>query len=102
MTAAITVPSTLSMTTIGAFADELRALPLDRDVVLDVADLSASDLSVLQLIESLRAETRLQGGTVRLAAPAGDTLTTLLRRAGFVDAQDPENNIFWFHGVPLQ
>ncbi len=103
MTSAFCVPANLSMANIGAVADELRVLPPDGDIVLDVADLAAPDLSVLQLIESLRAEARLHGGTVRLAAPANDTLTALLRRAGFADAPMPAaDHDFWFHGVSLQ
>lgn len=91
------------MANIGAVADELRLLPPGGDIVLDVTDLTAPDLSVLQLIESLRAETRLQDGTVRLAAPANDALTALLHRAGFADASmQAADHDFWFHGVPLQ
>ena len=91
------------MANIGAVADELRLLPTDGDIVLDVGDLATPDLSVLQLIESLRAETRLHGGTVRLAAPANGALTALLRRAGFTDApMQAADHDFWFHGVPLQ
>ncbi len=103
MTSAFCVPANLSMANIGAVADELRVLPPDGDIVLDVADLAAPDLSVLQLIESLRVEARLHGGTVRLAAPANDALTALLRRAGFTDAPMPAaDHDFWFHGVSLQ
>lgn len=91
------------MANIGAVADELRLLPPGGDIVLDVADLATPDLSVLQLIESLRAETRLHGGSVRLGAPANDALTALLRRAGFTDAPLPAaDHDFWFNGVPLQ
>jgi len=90
------------MTSIAAVADDLRSLPLDGDVVLDVSALAAPDLSVVQLIHSLRAEARTQGGDVRLSAPAGDVLTALLHRGGFTDAMTPDDNIFWFHGVPLQ
>lgn len=102
MTAAFCVPSNLSMANIGAVADELRALPPGGDIVLDAAGMSAPDLSVVQLIESLRAEARTHGGEVRLAAPADETLTALLHRAGFVDAMTPADTVFWFHGVPLQ
>lgn len=102
MTSAFCVPADLSMANIGAVADELRLLPPDGDLVLDVADLAVPDLSVVQLIESLRAQARSHGGSVRLAAPANDTLAALLRRAGFVDAMPADDHDFWFHGVPLQ
>ena len=90
------------MPSIAMVADDLRALPLDGDVVLDASALAAPDLSVVQLILSLRAEAMSQGGDVRLLAPAGDALTALLRRGGFADAMTPDDNAFWFHGVPLQ
>lgn len=103
MSTAFCLPSNLSMANIAAIVDDLRALPSGGDLVLDATGLKAPDLSVLQLIESLRAETRLHGGTVRLAAPANDALTAVLRRAGFADAPLPAaDHDFWFHGVPLQ
>lgn len=83
-------------------AEDLCALPLGGDVVLDASALAAPDLSVVQLILSLRAEARSQGGDVRLAAPAADALAALLHRGGFTDAMTPDDNAFWFHGAPLQ
>lgn len=102
MTSTFSIPDTLSMTTVAAVADHLRAMPLDGDFVLDATAVAASDLSVVQLIHSLRTEAAMQGGNVRLSAPAGEALTALLHRAGFIDAMTPEDNAFWFHGVPLQ
>ena len=90
------------MPTVATVADALRALPLDGDVVLDASALAAPDLSVVQLLLSLRAEAVSQGGDVRLSAPAGDALRALLHRGGFTDAMTPDDNAFWFHGVPLQ
>ena len=90
------------MTTVAAVADDLRAMPLDGDFILDASAVTAPDLSVVQLIHSLRIEAGSQGGDVRLSAPAGEALTALLHRAGFVDAMTPDDNAFWFHGVPLQ
>lgn len=90
------------MPSIATMADEVRALPLDGDIVLDASALAAPDLSVVQLILSLRAEAGAQGGDVRLSAPAGDALTALLHRGGFTDAMTPDDNAFWFHGAPLQ
>ncbi len=102
MTSTFFLPDTISMTTVAAVADAMRALPLDGDVILDASAITAPDLSVVQLIHSLRAEARLQGGDVRLSAPAGEALTALLHRGGFTDAMTPDDNAFWFHGVPLQ
>ncbi len=90
------------MTSVAAVADDLRALPLGDDVLLDVSALAAPDLSVVQLIHSLRSEATAQGGEVRLSTPAGEALTALLHRGGFTDAMTPDDNAFWFHGVPLQ
>ncbi len=102
MTSTFSLPDTISMTTVAAVADAMRALPLDGDVILDASALAAPDLSVVQLIYSLRAEAGLQGGDVRLSARAGEALTALLHRGGFTDAMTADDNAFWFHGVPLQ
>ncbi|MDJ0276163.1 STAS domain-containing protein [Sphingomonas sp. 2R-10] len=102
MPSTIFLPPDVTMESVGTVADALRDLPPDVDIVLDAAGLTAPDLSVVQLIESLRAEARLRGTAVRLATPADDTLTALLHRAGFTDAMTPDDNAFWFHGVPLQ
>ncbi|KQM57213.1 MULTISPECIES: STAS domain-containing protein [unclassified Sphingomonas] len=90
------------MPSIATMAETLCALPLDGEIVLDVSALAAPDLSVVQLIHSLRSEATAQGGDVRLSAPAGEALTALLHRGGFTDAMTPDDNAFWFHGVPLQ
>lgn len=68
------------MMSVGVVAEALRDLPLDGEVVLDASGLTVPDLSVIQLVESMRAEARLQGGVVRLAAPADDVLAALLRQ----------------------
>ncbi|MEN2748357.1 STAS domain-containing protein [Sphingomonas sp. T9W2] len=102
MSTAFCLPSNLSMANIAAVVDDLRALPPGGDLVLDATGLTGPDLSVLQLIESLRAQARLHDASVSLAAPADEPLTALLHRAGFVAAMTPDDNAFWFHGVPLQ
>lgn len=102
MTSTFSLPVGLAMPSIATVAEELRALSIDGGVVLDASALAAPDLSVVQLILSLRAEAVSQGGDVRLSAPAGDALTALLHRGGFTDAMTPDDNAFWFHGVPLQ
>jgi anti-anti-sigma regulatory factor len=102
MTSTFFLPAGLAMPSIATVAEELRAQPLGGEVVLDASALTAPDLSVVQLLLSLRAEARSQGGDVRLSAPAGEALTALLHRGGFTDAMSPDDNAFWFHGVPLQ
>lgn len=102
MSTAFCLPSNLSMANIATIVDDLRALPSGGDLVLDATGLKAPDLSVLQLIESLRVQARLHDASVSLAAPADEPLTALLHRAGFVAAMTPDDNAFWFHGVPLQ
>lgn len=96
-----TAPSSLTMASIHDFAKTLgMAQAGGEDVLtLDLTDVAAPDLSLLQLVESARAQARLGGGSVHLSAPASDALAALLDRAGFMGAMTPEDIDFWFHGV---
>jgi len=94
-------PSSLTMASIHDFADVLAAAQGGGEGVLtlDLTAVAAPDLSVLQLVESARAQARVGGGSVQLSAPAADALAALLERAGFMGAMTPEDIDFWFHGV---
>lgn len=94
-------PSSLTMASIHDFAEALTTAQGSGEgaLTLDLTAVAAPDLSVLQLVESARAQARMGGGSVRLSAPAADALAALLARAGFTGAMAPEDIDFWFHGV---
>lgn len=67
------------------------------DLLIDVAGVTAADLSFVQLVESTRATCAEQGATVRLAQPADGALRDVLDRGGFLDPADPDRLQFWTH-----
>ncbi|MBO9499111.1 MAG: STAS domain-containing protein [Novosphingobium sp.] len=68
------------------------------DVLMDCTALGEVDLSFLQIVIAARAQLEDAGASLRLAAPAGEALTALLDRAGFLTALTPADLDFWFHG----
>lgn len=67
------------------------------DLLIDIAGVTAADLSFVQLVESARACCAEQGATVRLAQPADGALRDVLDRGGFLDPADPDRLQFWTH-----
>ena len=96
----VTAPSSLTMASIHDFAASIGACQQGGEsaMTLDLTSVAAPDLSLLQLVESARAQARAGGGSVRLAAPASGPLAALLNRAGFTGALAPDDLEFWFHG----
>jgi len=66
-------------------------------LVVDVSEVTAADLSFVQLIESARAACVRQGAALRLAGPAAGALRDVLDRGGFLDPADAERLQFWTH-----
>lgn len=100
MTSIPTAPSSLTMASIHDFALTIGQSQQGGEsaVTLDLSQVAAPDLSLLQLVESARAQARIGGGSVRLSAPASGPLAALLDRAGFTGAMAPDDLDFWFHG----
>ena len=73
------------------------ALAAGGDLVLDLVEVTAADLSFVQLVEAARASCAQQGATVRLAQPADGALRDVLDRGGFLDVADAERLQFWTH-----
>jgi hypothetical protein len=67
------------------------------EVVIDTAPVAAADISFVQVIESARLAAAEQGTTLRLAAPIGPALRSVIEDAGLLWAQDPADLAFWFH-----
>jgi len=101
MTIAIVAERGLSLTNIDRLAAALRdALASGEAVRLDLTDVTAPDLALLQLVEAARRQTARDGVEFALAAPAGAALTRALERAGFTAGFDATDHDFWFHGDP--
>ena len=81
----------LPVTNVASAASDPRGRPATEMVTLTATELSEPDRSVLQLIESLRAQARLHRGSAGLTAPANDTLAALLRHVGFADAMSADD-----------
>jgi hypothetical protein len=73
------------------------ALTAHRDLVIDLAGVTAADLSFVQLIEAARISTARRGTSLRLACPADGALRETLWRGGFLDPAQPERTQFWIH-----
>lgn len=88
--------------TIAHLAEDLaRAFDGDDAVRLDLTQVAAPDLSVLQLVKSARMTARNDGRDFALTAPVGETFRALLVRAAFPIASEADAQ-FWFHGDVAQ
>ncbi len=62
-------------------------------LVIDAAKVTDADLTLVQLIESLRRTAARDGETIRMSAPLPDALRDVLVRGGFLSS--PDNALFW-------
>ncbi|MHA6718109.1 STAS domain-containing protein [Sphingomonas sp. RS6] len=76
----------------------LDAFESDDQIEIDMAELAEVDLSFIQLLHAAREQARRAGKTLQLRQPAGEALTALLDRAGFLTEPDQTTLDFWFHG----
>ena len=73
----------------------LEAMTGNKAVQVDLVQLTESDLTFVQLLESARRYAACAGITISLSAPAGTGLCEILRRGGFLSAA--ECRAFWLH-----
>lgn len=93
----------LCLPNIGILAEELTAAITPGGAVrLDLSDVAAPDLSVIQLVQAARVSAAKAACDFALTAPAGDPFRALLDRAGFMSADHPDHSQFWFHGDTAQ
>ena len=78
---------------LGAFLREQEA------VVIDVEDLTETDLTFVQLLESARRKASESGVGLSLNKPAGGALLEVLRRGGFLDDDTSDRAKFWLQGA---
>lgn len=75
----------------------LEEFQIHGDLELDVSQLADADLSFLQLVVAARKMAAAEGKRVRLGAPAGPPLVSLLERAGLL-ADGDDARQFWIEG----
>jgi anti-anti-sigma regulatory factor len=69
----------------GALQAQLRSEAAEHDhVVIDCADVSEIDISVVQLLVAASKSAEAAGKSVSVRFPEGGVLDTILRRAGFL------------------
>ena len=91
----------VTISNIGAARDDLdTALREDGPVFVDIAAVEETDLTFIQLIESARRKAAATGRDFRLRYPAGGAVLEVLRRGGFLDADETsERAKFWLQGT---
>ncbi len=82
---AIELSGSLSIRDAGATLERLKAaLAGAASLTIDCTGLTGADLSIVQLLAAARASAAAEGKSLRLVAPAGGTLHTLLQQSGFL------------------
>ncbi len=77
-----------------AFAEVLaKARANSPAVAIDVHEMTEADLTVVQLIESVRRWCAREGKKVCMTSPPPEALREILIRGGFLNA--PDNVLFW-------
>lgn len=95
----LTIPENATTRDAAAIAETIcQALGTHDEVVLDVSEVKAADISLIQILESARRLAARDGRDLRLLHPVHSHLSALLERAGFIAAASPADIDFWFHG----
>lgn len=82
---AIELSGSLSIRDAAATLDRLKAaLAGAARLTIDCSALTGADLSIVQLLAAVKASAIAEGKSVRLVAPAGRALHTLLQQSGFL------------------
>ena len=99
----IRLPNAVTLRNIEAVrAEMLGHLATSSSIEIDCSDLEEADLSLVQLIVSLRKNALQGGGGVTLMRPASGALLDVLNRGGFLNpgkAETGENDLFWLGGT---
>ena len=103
MVTVMQVPASSTVRNVTAVHAELLVrLIAESDLEIDLSQIEEVDLSLPQLLTSLRVAAAELGRTVRLRSPAPTPVAALLERAGFLAAATPQDLEFWFHGERAQ
>lgn len=90
----------VTISNIGEAHEQLGALLREQDAVtIDVEDLTETDLTFVQLLESARRKAAENGSRLSLNKPAAGALLEVLRRGGFLDDDTSDRAKFWLQGA---
>jgi anti-anti-sigma regulatory factor len=90
----------VTISNIGEAHEQLGALLREQQAVtIDVEDLTETDLTFVQLLESARRKAGENGGRLSLNKPAAGALLEVLRRGGFLDDDTSDRAQFWLQGA---
>lgn len=90
----------VTISNIGEAHEQLGALLREQGgVVIDVEDLTETDLTFVQLLESARRKASENGVGLSLNKPAAGSLLEVLRRGGFLDDETSDRAQFWLQGA---
>lgn len=97
---AISFAGEVTISNIGEAHEQLAAfLREQRAVVIDAEDLTETDLTFVQLLESARHKASENGVSLSLSKPAAGALLEVLRRGGFLDDETSDRAQFWLQGA---
>ncbi len=83
---AIELSGSLTIRDAGATLEKLKAaLAGASSLTIDCAALTGADLSIVQLLAAAKLSAATEGKSLRLVAPAGGALHTLLQQSGLLD-----------------
>lgn len=83
---AIELSGSLGIRDAGATLEKLKAaLATATSLTIDCSALTGADLSTVQLLAAAKRTAAAEGKTLRLMAPAGGVLNTLLQQSGILD-----------------
>ena len=68
-------------------------------MVIHVEDLTETDLTFIQLLESARGKASENDVGLSLNTPANGALLEVLRRGGFLDDETSDRAQFWLQGA---
>jgi len=90
----------VTISNIGQAHEQLGALLREQEaVVIHVEDLTETDLTFVQLLESARRKASETGVGLSLNTPASGSLLEVLRRGGFLDDETSDRATFWLQGA---
>lgn len=90
----------VTISNIGEAHKQLGSLMREQGgVVVAIEDLTETDLTFVQLLESARRKASENGVGLSLNTPAAGSLLEVLRRGGFLDDETSDRAQFWLQGA---
>jgi ABC-type transporter Mla MlaB component len=90
----------VTISNIGQAHEQLAAaLHEQQSLTVDIADVSETDLTFVQLLESARRKASETGVRLSLSKPATGSVLEVLQRGGFLDDATSDRATFWLQGA---